>query len=107
MPFETITYVKVADVATLTLNRPDKLNAINPCMSLEIEKAIAEARDDDEIRVVILKGAGENAFCAGADLSEFLTAPSPVVARQVRQDNSPDPDPDADHGVPGGEAGRR
>ncbi|HJX13684.1 MAG TPA: enoyl-CoA hydratase-related protein, partial [Dehalococcoidales bacterium] len=41
-------------------------------------------RDDPEIEVVILKGAGEKAFCAGADLTEFLTAPSPVIARQAR-----------------------
>ena len=41
-------------------------------------------KDDSEVRVAVFAGAGEKAFCAGADLSEFLTAPSPVIARQVR-----------------------
>jgi enoyl-CoA hydratase len=41
-------------------------------------------KDDPEVKVAIFSGAGEKAFCAGADLAEFLTAPSPVIARQVR-----------------------
>jgi enoyl-CoA hydratase len=43
-------------------------------------------QEDDEIRVVLFKGAGEKAFCAGADLNEFLTAPPPTAARDVRFD---------------------
>ncbi len=41
-------------------------------------------KEDSEVRVVIVKGAGDKAFCAGADLTEFLTAPSPMIARRVR-----------------------
>lgn len=41
-------------------------------------------RDDDEVKVAVLKGAGEKAFCAGADLTEILTAPSPVQSRKIR-----------------------
>ena len=41
-------------------------------------------RDDSEVLVAVLKGAGDRAFCAGADLTEFGSAPSPVIARQVR-----------------------
>ena len=46
--------------------------------------SLAQSKGNDEIRIVIFKGAGEKAFCAGADLSEFLTAPPPVAARQAR-----------------------
>ena len=50
----------------------------------ELYQVLGAINDDPEVRVAIFKGAGERAFCAGADLSEFLTAPSPVIARQVR-----------------------
>jgi len=50
----------------------------------ELYEALFAAKDDPEVAVIILKLAGEKAFCAGADLSEFLTAPPPVAARQVR-----------------------
>jgi enoyl-CoA hydratase len=50
----------------------------------ELYQVLGAINDDPEVRVAIFKGAGERAFCAGADLTEFLTAPSPVVARQVR-----------------------
>ena len=50
----------------------------------ELYQVLGAIRDDAEVRAAIFSGAGEKAFCAGADLSEFLTAPSPVVARQVR-----------------------
>lgn len=82
--FETIIYEKQGSKAVITLNRPKVLNAYNIRMRDELYETLQAVRDDPEIRVVILKGAGEKAFCAGADLSEFLTAPSPVVARQVR-----------------------
>ena len=50
----------------------------------ELYQVLGAIRDDPEVEVVIFRGAGERAFCAGADLTEFLMAPSPVVARQVR-----------------------
>jgi len=50
----------------------------------ELYQVLGAIRDDPGVRVAIFRGAGERAFCAGADLSEFLTAPSPVMARQVR-----------------------
>jgi enoyl-CoA hydratase/carnithine racemase len=82
--FETIIYEKKDGTAYITLNRPKALNAYNIKMRDELYQALGAVRDDDEVRVVILKGAGEKAFCAGADLTEFLTAPSPVIARQAR-----------------------
>jgi len=50
----------------------------------ELLQVLSAIKDDPEVMVAVFKGAGERAFCAGADLSEFLTAPSPTIARQVR-----------------------
>ena len=82
--FETIIYEKTDGVARITLNRPQALNAYNMQMRDELFEVLGAIRDDPEVRVVILKGAGEKAFCAGADLTEFLSAPPPVFARVAR-----------------------
>jgi len=82
--FETIIYQKLDDIGYVTLNRPNALNAYNLKMRDELYQVLGAIKDDPEVKVAIFRGAGERAFCAGADLSEFLTAPSPIVARQVR-----------------------
>jgi enoyl-CoA hydratase/carnithine racemase len=82
--FETITYEKKSGIAYITLNRPQVLNAYNIKMRDELYQVLGAIKVDPEVRVGIIKGAGEKAFCAGADLSEFLTAPPPVFARQAR-----------------------
>src|SRR4030042_5523177 len=82
--FDTLIFEKAASIAYITLNRPEVLNAYNMRMRDELYQVLGAIRDDPEINVVVLKGAGDKAFCAGADLTEFLTAPSPTVARQVR-----------------------
>jgi enoyl-CoA hydratase/carnithine racemase len=82
--FETIIYQKKNSLAYVTLNRPQALNAYNLKMRDELYQVLAAIRDDPEVRVAIFLGAGERAFCAGADLTEFLTAPSPIIARQAR-----------------------
>lgn len=82
--FEVIIYEKHNQVAYVTLNRPKALNAYNIRMRDELYEVLGAVRDDPEVRVVILKGAGEKAFCAGADLTEFLSAPPPVFAREAR-----------------------
>ncbi len=82
--FQTIIYDKKDGIGYITLNRPQVLNIYNLQMRDELYQVLSAIKDDPEVRVAILRGAGERAFCAGADLSEFLTAPSPVVARQVR-----------------------
>ncbi|MBI2860397.1 MAG: enoyl-CoA hydratase/isomerase family protein [Chloroflexi bacterium] len=82
--FETVIYEKRDNVGYVTLNRPQALNAYNLKMRDELYQALGAIEDDPEVRAVILAGAGERAFCAGADLTEFLTAPPPVAARQVR-----------------------
>ena len=55
-------------VATLTINRPAKRNALSWPLIGQLRAAIAQAKDDDEVRVVVITGAGDRAFCAGADL---------------------------------------
>jgi len=81
---ETIIFQKRGGIAYVTLNRPQALNAYNIQMRDELYQVLGAIKDDHEVRAVIFSGAGEKAFCAGADLTEFLTAPSPVIARQVR-----------------------
>lgn len=82
--FKTILYEKKGYVGYVTLNRPQALNVYNIQMRDDLYEVLNAIKDDPDVRVAIFKGAGEKAFCAGADLSEFLTAPSPVVARQAR-----------------------
>ncbi|MGB3590469.1 MAG: enoyl-CoA hydratase-related protein [Nonlabens sp.] len=60
-----------AGIATITINRPSKLNALNKETIEELSYAIGDASDDHEVRVIILTGSGEKAFVAGADISEF------------------------------------
>ena len=68
MSYEEIIYEKSERIASLTFNRPDRLNALTNSMRAEILDAVRDASADDEIRVLVLKGAGKG-FCAGADLS--------------------------------------
>ena len=70
MAYETILYEVAAEIATVTLNRPAKLNAYTATMGREIVDAMRRADDDRDVRVIILTGAGR-AFCAGADISGF------------------------------------
>jgi enoyl-CoA hydratase/carnithine racemase len=68
MNFEQITYDVQNRIALITLNRPDQLNAWTVTMKDEVIRALGRAEDDDNVRVVVVTGAGR-AFCAGADLS--------------------------------------
>jgi enoyl-CoA hydratase/carnithine racemase len=68
MAYETITSELAENILTITLNRPDKLNAFNATMQRELIEAFDAADRDDNVRVIIVTGAGR-AFCAGADLS--------------------------------------
>ena len=67
VPNETILAAHEAGVATITLNRPDSLNALNATMRVELTAAFKAAAKDDATRAVVLTGAGRG-FCAGADL---------------------------------------
>ncbi len=72
MPNQEIIYHVADRVATITLNRPDKLNAWTAVMEQEVRAAFEAADRDDEVRVIILTGAGRG-FCAGADMSLLST----------------------------------
>jgi enoyl-CoA hydratase/carnithine racemase len=69
-------------VGTLTLNRPDVRNALNQTMVREIEEALAALETDAESRVVVLRGAGDKAFCAGADLKGVGERGTTLQARE-------------------------
>jgi enoyl-CoA hydratase/carnithine racemase len=91
MPTQEILYSIRGRVATITLNRPDKLNAWTRLMEQEVRQAMQEAAADDHVRVIVITGAGRG-FCAGADMSLLQD----VVERRVH------PLPDvADKGTPG------
>jgi enoyl-CoA hydratase/carnithine racemase len=70
MAYEEILYDVSFRVATVTLNRPAKLNAWTPHMEKEVRHALAEAEKDDAVRVIVITGAGR-AFCAGADIQNL------------------------------------
>jgi enoyl-CoA hydratase/carnithine racemase len=80
MDFETIRYERDAHVATITLNRPERLNAFNEQMSFDLGRAWTEVRDDPGIRVAILTGAGDRAFCSGVDVAATPDG-DPLVTR--------------------------
>lgn len=82
--FETLIYEKRDGIAYVTLNRPESLNVYTIQMRDDLYEILRAIKDDRDVKIGIFRGAGEKAFCAGADLSEFLTAPPPVIARQVR-----------------------
>lgn len=71
MKFENIVTDKDDNVAVITINRPDRLNALNRDTIRELHKALDQLDKDAHTRVIIITGAGEKAFVAGADISEF------------------------------------
>jgi len=76
-----VLYRREGATARITLNRPEKLNAIDDELPAALEAAVAEANADDAVRVIVLAGAGR-AFCAGYDLERYAEAPRPVPGSQ-------------------------
>ena len=74
-------------VATITLNKPDKGNAICPQMMLDLEQAWIRVQTDPEIRVAIITGAGERHFCTGSDVSALKQGMGGLNNRQYHEDN--------------------
>ena len=68
--YKELIYEKIGKKALITLNRPEKLNALSINLKQEIMKALDEAGNDKEVRVVVLTGSGDRAFCAGQELTE-------------------------------------
>ena len=82
--FLTVAYEKRDGIAFVTLHRPERINAFNVQMRDDLWEVFGAVRDDDEVRGMLIAGAGERGFCAGADLTEFGSAPSQAIARHVR-----------------------
>ena len=80
--FETITLERRGKVAILTINRPDKLNALNKEVHREGVAALDELKHDDSVRVLVITGSGEKSFIAGADITEF-EGQTPVTQRDL------------------------
>lgn len=80
--YETILIEKRENVAVLTINRPDKLNALSSKVHAEGGAALEELRKDETVRVLVITGAGEKSFIAGADISEFA-GKTPVSQRNL------------------------
>ncbi|MHA1594320.1 MAG: 3-hydroxyacyl-CoA dehydrogenase/enoyl-CoA hydratase family protein [Candidatus Baldrarchaeia archaeon] len=80
LAFKTIILRKEPPLAWIILNRPQRLNAISPEMVEELDKALDALWGDKEVRVLIITGAGDRAFCAGADVTSFVGAtPATVI----------------------------
>ncbi len=85
MSFTTLTIERSGHVATLTLNRPDRMNAFDSVMRAELPRAWAELREDPGVWVAVVTGAGDRAFCTGMDLREPPPAPgTPPPSGPVR-----------------------
>ena len=87
MNYETILVDKSDGIATLTLNRPEVLNALSTILYKELDTAITDFEQDDDIGAIIITGSGDRAFTAGADIHE--------MTRNAEKDNPPPPDPDS------------
>lgn len=74
--YETVIYDRADAVVTLTMNRPERRNALHPSLDRDLRAAFDDVSDDDSVRAVVLTGAGAG-FCAGADLSVLKQGPTP------------------------------
>jgi enoyl-CoA hydratase len=82
MAYENLLYEKRDRIGFITFNRPKVLNALNRKTMEELREILLEARDDEEVRVLILTGAGEKSFVAGADIGE-LAVQTPVSGKET------------------------
>jgi len=85
MTYQTIVWEVAEGVATLTLNRPDVHNAMNERMRTELVDCFGAAAGSEDVRVVVVTGAGGRAFSAGADIREFVAPQVPVKFRESRR----------------------
>jgi len=87
LSFETLLIERVDRVAVITINRPDKRNALNAAVRREIVEALDGLRNDNDVRVVVFTGAGDKAFIAGADIAEFAER-TPLQQRELMSHRS-------------------
>lgn len=72
MAYETLLLAKQPGVGIITLNRPDRLNALSAALFLELDQALTEFEGDEEVKALVVTGAGDRAFSAGADIHEMV-----------------------------------
>lgn len=85
MTYSTLLYEVADRVATITLNRPDRLNAIDDAMPGEIRRAVEQANGDDAVHVIVITGAGR-AFCSGYDLKDYAEAENAPYSQEMPWD---------------------
>jgi enoyl-CoA hydratase len=81
---EPVRYQEENGIARITLDRPEALNAINKELLQKLDSLLDKVRVDDAVKAVVITGAGEKAFSAGADI-KFLSQASPLEARELAQ----------------------
>lgn len=86
MTFQTLLVTRSEQIARVTINRPDKLNALSHQVFVDLDECFHQLAADDDLRVVILTGAGDKAFVAGADIAELAEtgAPGRFASRTLR-----------------------
>ena len=85
MAFENILCEQADGVATITLNRPQVLNALNLLLTRELDEAITRCEEDDDVKAILVTGAGEKAFSAGADIHEMAELSQEELERRGQQ----------------------
>lgn len=83
--YKTITYEKKENIGLLTINRPEKMNAISQELTAELSQFLDEIENDDELRVLVITGAGDKAFVAGADINELVDRDARLGRRVSRE----------------------
>ncbi len=83
--YKTLIYKKKENIGTLTINRPDKLNALSNELTAELHSLLGELEKDEGLKVLIITGAGEKAFVAGADIKELVDRDAKIGRRVSRE----------------------
>jgi enoyl-CoA hydratase len=83
--YKTLIYKKKENIGTLTINRPDKLNAISNELTAELHSLLSELEKDEELKALIITGAGDKAFVAGADIKELVDRDARIGRRVSRE----------------------
>ncbi len=83
--YKTLIYEKKENIGLLTINRPEKMNAISQELTAELSLLLDEIENDDELRVIVITGAGDKAFVAGADINELVDRDARLGRRISRE----------------------
>ena len=83
--YQTLIYEKKESIGVLTINRPQRMNAISNELTSELKKFLDEIENDDKLRVLVITGAGDKAFVAGADINELVDRDALIGRRVSRQ----------------------